>query len=86
MTMKLIRNTSQQDDPNGLNAIADLIQHGKDEDFDNRVSERLPEIRRVRELLDRVRTVTPGVEFSPYVNRVINAAEKQESARLAEVA
>ncbi len=37
-------------------------------------------------LLNRVRELTPGVEFSPYVTRVLNLAEKAESARLAEVA
>jgi hypothetical protein len=84
--MKLIHSNTQQDDPNGLRAIAELLNRGKDDDFEQRVSQRLPEIRRVRALIDRVRTVCPEVEFSPYVNRVLTVADKHESARLAEVA
>jgi hypothetical protein len=84
--MKLVHSTTQQDDPNGLRAIAELLKHGTDDDFEYRVLDRLPEIRRVYALRDRVRSVAPGVEFSPFVNRVLNIVEKHESARLAEVA
>jgi hypothetical protein len=84
--MELLRNTRQEDDPHGLKAIADLLQFGTSDDFEDRVRRHLPEIRRVRALLERVRQLTPGVEFSPYVTRVLNVAEKAESARLAEVA
>jgi hypothetical protein len=84
--MKLIHNTTQQDDPNGLRAVAELVKRGKDDDFEQRVSQRLPEIRRVRAMVDRVREVCPDVEFSPYVKRILTVADKHESARLAEVA
>jgi hypothetical protein len=82
----IIHNTRQEEDPHGLRAIAELLERGKDDDFDKQVSDRLPEIRRCRELLQRVRELSPGIEFSPYVMRVINTAEKHESSRLAEVA
>ncbi len=78
--------TTQELDPNGLQAIADLIDHGTDDNFETQVSDRLPEISRVRNLLNRVQHVTPGIEFSPYVMRMINIAEKTESARLEKVA
>lgn len=78
--------TTQELDPNGLQAIADLIDHGTDDNFETQVSDRLPEINRVKNLLTRVRTLTPGIEFSPYVMRMINIAEKTESARLEKVA
>ncbi len=78
--------TTQELDPNGLQAIADLIDHGTDDNFETQVSDRLPEIGRVRNLLTRVQHLTPGIEFSPYVMRMINIAEKTESARLEKVA
>ncbi|MBK9973161.1 MAG: hypothetical protein IPP14_00025 [Planctomycetes bacterium] len=85
--MELLRNnTRQQDDPHGLAAVGELLRFGTSDDFEDRIRQHLPEIRRVRALLDRVRELTPGVEFSPYVTRVLNLAEKAESARLAEVA
>lgn len=84
--MHVVPSTTQEDDPHGLKAVAELLDHGTDDDFDRRVSDRLPEIKRVRKLLTRVRELTPGVEFSPYVMRMIKAAEEHESARLAEVA
>jgi len=84
--MHIIHNTRQEDDPNGLRAIAELLDQGKADDFEKRVSDRLPEIKRVKQLLERVQQLTPGIEFSPYVMRMISAADKHESARLAEVA
>jgi hypothetical protein len=85
--MELLRNnTRQEDDPHGLKAVGDLLQCGTADDFEDKVRRHLPEISRVRALLNRVRELTPGVEFSPYVTRVLNLAEKAESARLAEVA
>lgn len=84
--MHVVSNTSQEDDPHGLKAVAELLDQGKEDDFERRVSDRLPEIQRVRKLLTRVQELSPGIEFSPYVMRMINVAEKQESARLAEVA
>lgn len=78
--------TSQELDPNGLQAVADLIDNGTDDNFETQVSDRLPEIGRVRNLLSRVRHLAPGIEFSPYVMRMINIAEKTESARLEKVA
>ncbi len=84
--MQDARNTRQEDDPHGLCAITELIAHGTDDDFDNKVSGRLPEVKRCKELLERVRELQPGIEFSPHVMRVIRTAERQESARLLEVA
>ncbi len=75
-----------KDDPNGLAAIAELVEKGKDDDFDTQVSDRLPEIKRARDMMKRVKSVVPGVEFSPFVNRILKTAEKAESARLASVA
>lgn len=85
--MELLRNTRQEDDPHGLKAVSELLQAGTADDFEDRVRRYLPEIRRVKALLARVREITPGgVEFSPYVTRILSLAEKAESARLAEVA
>ena len=84
--MHIIHNTRQEDDPNGLRAVAELLDQGKADDFEKKVSDRLPEIKRVKALLARVQELTPGIEFSPYVMRMITAADKHESARLAEVA
>lgn len=85
--MELLRNnTRQEDDPHGLKVVSDLLQFGTSDDFEDRIRRHLPEINRVRALLARVRELTPGVEFSPYVTRVLHLAEKVESARLAEVA
>ena len=84
--MHIISNTRQEDDPHGLRAVAELLDQGKSDDFDKKVSDRLPEIQRVKKLLSRVQELSPGIEFSPYVMRMINTAEKHESARLAEVA
>lgn len=84
--MHVVKNTRQEDDPNGLRAIAELIEHGKDDDFERQVSERLPEVKRVKQLYERVRAISPDVELSPYVMRIIRVADKHESARLAEVA
>lgn len=84
--MHVVQNTRQEDDPHGLKAISELLDQGKEDDFERRVSERLPEIKRVKKLLDRVRQLSPGIEFSPYVMRMLNVADKHESARLAEVA
>lgn len=84
--MELLRNTRQEDDPHGLNAMAELIKFGTSDEFEARVRKTLPEIGRTRALLDRVRQLAPGIEFSPYVTRVLKTAEKIESARLAEVA
>lgn len=78
--------TRQQDDPHGLAAMEELLQNGKEDDFETRVSDRLPAIRRCKDLLARVQELSPGIEFSPYVMRVIRTADKHESARLAEVA
>lgn len=85
--MELLRNnTRQEDDPHGLKVVSDRLQFGTADDFEDRIRRHLPEINRVRALLARVRELTPGVEFSPYVTRVLHLAEKVESARLAEVA
>jgi hypothetical protein len=84
--MHIIPNTRQEDDPHGLRAVSELLEHGKDDDFEQKVSSRLPELARVKELLSRVQSLSPGIEFSPYVMRIINVADKHESARLAEVA
>lgn len=84
--MQLIQNTRQEDDPHGLRAVSELLEQGKSDDFEQKVSARLPELGRVRELLARVQQLSPGIEFSPYVMRIINVADKHESARLAEVA
>jgi len=84
--MHIVPNTRQEDDPHGLKAVAELLDHGKDDDFEQKVSNRLPEIQRVKKLLTRVQELSPGIEFSPYVMRMINVADKHESARLAEVA
>ncbi len=84
--MHVIHNTRQEDDPHGLRAVTELLEHGTDDEFEKHVSNRLPEVRRCKELLARVQELAPGIEFSPYVMRVIHTAEKQESARLLEVA
>jgi hypothetical protein len=84
--MHIIANTRQEDDPHGLRAVSELLEQGKDDDFEQKVSSRLPELARVKELLSRVQSLSPGIEFSPYVMRIINVADKHESARLAEVA
>jgi hypothetical protein len=84
--MHIIPNTRQEDDPHGLRAVSELLEQGKDDDFEQKVSSRLPELARVKELLSRVQSLSPGIEFSPYVMRIINVADKHESARLAEVA
>ena len=84
--MHIIPNTRQEDDPHGLRAVSELLEQGKADDFEKQVGDRLPEIQRVKKLLSRVQELSPGIEFSPYVMRMINTAEKQESARLAEVA
>jgi hypothetical protein len=84
--MHVLRNTRQEDDPHGLAAIAELLPHGTDDDFERKVSERLPEIRRTRALLERVKEFAPDIEFSPHVMRIQRIAEKHESARLLEVA
>lgn len=84
--MYIIPNTRQEDDPHGLRALAEIIENGKEDDFDRRVSERLPEVSRARNLLRRVQKLSPGIEFSPYVMRILTTADKHESARLAEVA
>jgi len=84
--MHVIPNTRQEDDPHGLRAVSELLDQGKDDDFDVKVSSRLPELRRVKQLLARVQELSPGIEFSPYVMRMLNVADKHESARLAEVA
>lgn len=80
------RNTRQEDDPHGLTAIAELLPHGTDDDFERKVSERAPEVLRSTALLARVRELAPGIEFSPHVMRIQRIAEKHESARLLEVA
>ncbi|MBK8206206.1 MAG: hypothetical protein IPK87_05330 [Planctomycetes bacterium] len=79
------QNTRQEDDPHGLAAVAELLQKGTEDDFEQQVSDRLPEIRRCKDLLKRVQELSPGVEFSPYVMRVIKTADKHESSRLAGV-
>jgi hypothetical protein len=84
--MHIIPNTRQEDDPHGLRAVSELLEQGKDDDFEQKVSSRLPELARVKELLSRVQSLSPGIEFSPYVMRINNVADKHESARLAEVA
>ncbi|MBX3458783.1 MAG: hypothetical protein KF696_02320 [Planctomycetes bacterium] len=78
--------TRQQDDPHGLAAMEELLKQGTEDDFEAKVSNRLPAIRRCKDLLARVQELSPGIEFSPYVMRVIRTADKHESARLAEVA
>jgi hypothetical protein len=77
--------TSQEEDPNGLQAVADLIDNGTDDNFETQVSDRLPQIGRVKNLLERVQHLTPGIEFSPYVMRMINIADKVESSRMEKV-
>jgi hypothetical protein len=79
-------NTRQEDDPHGLQAVATLLKKGLEDDFEQRVAENLPELQRAKDLLARVRTFAPGIEFSPYVMRILTTADKQASARLAEVA
>lgn len=81
-----ISRTRQEDDPHGLAALGELLGCGTEDDFEERVRCALPEVARVRTLFNRVRLYTPGLEFSPYVMRVLKIAEKWESARLAEVA
>lgn len=79
-------NTRQEDDPHGLQTVASLLNKGLSDDFEQSVAESLPELQRAKDLLARVRTFAPGIEFSPYVMRILNTADKQASARLAEVA
>lgn len=85
ISMHVIK-TRQENDPHGLKAVAHLIECGLEDDFDSRVVENTAEIKRLSGLLKRVQELTPGVDFSPYVMRMIGTVEKAESARMARVA
>lgn len=84
--MRVISSTNQQNDPHGLAVVAELLQHGTDDDFEAMVAARTDEVRRLETLLRRVQRLTPGIEFSPHVMRILQVMSKQESARQLAVA
>lgn len=81
-------NTTQQDDPHGLSAVQELLEHQQSRDFSQRVVQKAPELRRVEALLKRVQRFAPAIAFSEEVMMMLDILDRheRESARMLAVA
>ncbi|MCC6574356.1 MAG: hypothetical protein IT462_11250 [Planctomycetes bacterium] len=86
--MSDLLNTTQQDDPHGLTAVQELLEHQDSRDFGQRIVERAPELRRVEALLKRVQRFAPAIAFSEEVMGMLQVLDRheRESARMLAVA